>query len=323
MNKNKYVVSLFALIFCALIFTSAAHAQTAQRTFVSTSGNDANTASLCSRNMPCRSFAAAISVVAPGGEVVALDSGGYGAFTINKAVQIIGAPGVYAGISVFPSSFFYDPGVQVNVAATAVVVLRNISINSQGGVHGIRLSSGKLRVENCVISNFVGNQNSLAGTGITVDSSDTELTVKDTVLRDNQIGIQFTAGAIRATIAHCRIESTKPANGYGILVYGNNQVTVANSTITGNDVGLFTRRASAPPIALLTVTNCIVSNNRIGLYADKDSQIHLDRSTVTLNDTGTFTLLNGIIYSVGNNAILGNTTTNIGGNVVKFQSDVN
>src|SRR6266571_7551654 len=73
----------------------------AQRTFVSAaSGNDANP---CTRTAPCRNFQAAIAQTASGGEVIVLDSGGYGTVTINQSVSLIAPPGIYAGISVFGS----------------------------------------------------------------------------------------------------------------------------------------------------------------------------------------------------------------------------
>ena len=72
-------------------------AQSAQRAFVSTTGNDANP---CSLVAPCRSFQAAINTVTAGGEVIAVDSGGYGSFTVDKSVTVSAAPGVHAGISV-------------------------------------------------------------------------------------------------------------------------------------------------------------------------------------------------------------------------------
>lgn len=47
-----------------------------QRTFVASDGNDANA---CSLIAPCRTFQAAVNLVDSAGEVVALDSGGFGA----------------------------------------------------------------------------------------------------------------------------------------------------------------------------------------------------------------------------------------------------
>jgi hypothetical protein len=51
---------------------------------------------------------------------------------------------------------------------------------------------------------------------------------------------------------------------------------------------------------------------------------HLAYSTVTLNSTGLFTLNNGVIYTAGNNSVIGNLVENVGGgaNVVFFKSDV-
>ena len=68
---------------------SAPHALAAQRTFVHSSplGNDANTAFNCSLVAPCRSFNAAISVTDPGGELVILDTAGYGPMTIGQVDQ--------------------------------------------------------------------------------------------------------------------------------------------------------------------------------------------------------------------------------------------
>jgi hypothetical protein len=77
-----------------------------QRTFVSTSGNDAN---LCTPTQPCRSFTAAIAQTTAGGEVIALDSGGYGPFTVNKALTIAGA---HVAITVFSGT-----GIAVNAGS--------------------------------------------------------------------------------------------------------------------------------------------------------------------------------------------------------------
>jgi hypothetical protein len=46
-----------------------------------------------------RSISIAISKTLAGGEVVALDSGGYGTFSISFSITIVAPPGVYAGIS--------------------------------------------------------------------------------------------------------------------------------------------------------------------------------------------------------------------------------
>jgi hypothetical protein len=76
-------------------------------------------------------FAAAIAATSAGGEVIVLDSAGYGPVTITQAVSIIAPQGIYAGISAFSGN-----GITVN-APGAIVVLRGLSINGQGGFDGM------------------------------------------------------------------------------------------------------------------------------------------------------------------------------------------
>ena len=51
-------------------------------------------------------------------------------------------------------------------------------------------------------------------------------------------------------------------------------------------------------------------------------EVHLARSVVSLNDIGLKTLNAGIIYTAGDNAVLGNFETNIGPGTVFFASDM-
>src|SRR3954451_13476340 len=66
----------------------------ATRTWVSGVGDDANPGS---RTAPCKTFAGAISKTAPGGEIDAIDPGGFGTLTITKAITIDGQ-GTFASI---------------------------------------------------------------------------------------------------------------------------------------------------------------------------------------------------------------------------------
>jgi len=120
---------VFAFVIAVFL---AIPASAAQRTFVSYRGSDLNP---CAVDSPCRSFAAAIAQTNANGEVVAVDSAGYGPVTITQAVTIVAPLGVHAGISVFSGD-----GVTINAGLNDVVVLRNLYINSQGGVNGVTLS---------------------------------------------------------------------------------------------------------------------------------------------------------------------------------------
>src|SRR5712691_528098 len=123
----------------------------ATRTWVSGVGDDANP---CSRTAPCKTFAGAISKTAVGGEIDALDPGGFGAVTITKAITIDGGGGQVASILVAGT-----PAIIVNAPANAVVIIRNLRINgASSGTHGIRfLAGGDLNIENVYIFGFTQN----------------------------------------------------------------------------------------------------------------------------------------------------------------------
>src|SRR5216684_2109614 len=140
-------IALVAIITGFLVpFMSVAPASAqATRTWVSGVGDDVNP---CSRTAPCKTFAGAISKTATGGEIDALDPGGFGSVTITKAITIDGGGGQVA--SVLAAGTF---GIIVN-APGAIVTLRNIQLDGAGtGTNGIDYIAGLgLIVEHCNIS---------------------------------------------------------------------------------------------------------------------------------------------------------------------------
>src|SRR4249920_1382016 len=116
----------------ALFLLTAAPAAFAQatRTWVSGVGDDVNP---CSRTAPCKTFAGAISKTAAGGEIDAIDPGGFGALTITKSIVVDGT-GTMASIL-----FAGTNGVNINVPG-GHVTLRNLSLNGAGtGITGVRI----------------------------------------------------------------------------------------------------------------------------------------------------------------------------------------
>src|SRR5467141_3225588 len=151
MNKFRFTISVLAMAILTFAFASIAHAQ-ATRTWVSGVGDDANP---CSRTAPCKTFAGAISKTAPGGEIDALDPGGFGAVTITKSITLDGGGGQVASVLVSGTNGIV---VQAN-ASTDVVTIRNLRINGiSSGINGIQFNSGKaLIVQNCEIFGFTQN----------------------------------------------------------------------------------------------------------------------------------------------------------------------
>src|SRR5688500_9311503 len=166
-----------AFIITALFLATDALA--AQRVFVASYGNDT---SACTLAAPCRAFARAMTQVDAGGEVVALDTAGYGPVEIDKSVTITSNPGFFAGISA-------SSGVAVSVVASgARVVLRGLDIKGTGGQLGIQMSvPGSLTVENCIVSNFSSH-------GMMVNHQVAVRMVDTTVQGNGNFGIMMSTG---------------------------------------------------------------------------------------------------------------------------------
>jgi len=219
----RAALHLFRVFLVALTVTSAPAFATAQRTFVASNGIDANA---CSLAAPCRSFGRAITQTSAGGEVIVLDSAGYGPVTISQSVSITAPPGVYAGISVAGAN---NSGVYVGGAGIAVT-LRGLTINSTtpGTYAGIYFTNGAtLSVEHCAIKGFA--------IGIFATGDGSKLDVADTTVREFTLdGITIGAGTfadIRATLTRVRVES---GAGDGIGGSAGATVGVFSSTVAGN-----------------------------------------------------------------------------------------
>jgi hypothetical protein len=167
---NTKNVNLIAVPLLLSIFVSLANAQ-ASRTWVSGVGDDANP---CSRTAPCKTFAGAISKTAVGGEIDALDPGGFGAVTITKAITLDGGGGQVASILTNGTNAIVVTGT----AATAVVTIRNLRFMGLGtSLSAIQSNSGVLHVENCDISGFhIGVETTAGGNQSRVTVVNTTIT---------------------------------------------------------------------------------------------------------------------------------------------------
>jgi Right handed beta helix region len=210
-------VHFFAVVLFALAFASVAQAQ-ATRTWVSGVGDDVNP---CSRTAPCKTFAGAISKTAVGGEIDALDPAGYGAVTITKSITIDGS-GTMGSILASLTN-----GIIINIAPTDVsktVRIRGLSINgASNGINGIRvIAAAKVSIENTVIDGFTQN-------GISVEATGTQVSVRNTTIRNNATGINNASGAevLMSGVAVVH-------NGTGLTAPKGGIVSFKNNVIYGN-----------------------------------------------------------------------------------------
>ena len=262
-----------------------------QRTFVSAgTGSDANP---CTRALPCRNFAAAILATDANGEVIALDSGGYGPVVVSGPVSIVSPPGVYAGITAFAGT-----AIEIDAGTTSAVLLRGLTLTGLGGEFGIEaISLKKLFVQNCVISGFWND-------GLRVGESFSEsadVFITDTVARLNgsaTFGAGFKFYHSRANLERVSVES----NYTGIEARVEGKVTVTRSTVSGNEVGLNPFGTNG----VINVESCTVSNNLYGFYTSATARVA--NTMITNNGLGVYSQLLGENISFGNNRLHGNGT---------------
>ena len=264
---NRLLVLTFPLALTALAPADAA--ATIQRTFVASTGNDANP---CSLPQPCRGFARAVSQTSASGEVIVLDSAGYGAVTITQSVSIIAPAGIHAGITVFSGD-----GITVNIPG-GVVVLRGLTISGQGGASGISLlAAQRLRIESCVISNMGVN-------GVTYSVNATELIVIDTIVRDNGgSGIGGDSNAF-VVLDHVRSEHNG-TNGFYMAAFasGEGNASVSDSVFALNGSNGIWVAATDTSRMFAQIERSIVANNGddgIRISAQQDAKLG---ATVTRN----------------------------------------
>jgi hypothetical protein len=301
---TRTILIAAGLALAVMLTAAPANAQTAIRTYVSITGNDTNP---CSLTAPCRHFQAAANATAAGGEVDALDPGGYGSVTINQAITIDGEGWSYLAP---PAS---GAAITIN-AGSGNVVLRGLSLNGVGvaNASGIAFNIGapfsaseSLDVQNSVIQNFTDG-------GISFKPNDCtcHISVSNTlVLNNGSYGIEIfpNTGTTNGVLDHVEIENNA---GNGLLV--TSLASIVNVTVTDSisenntDNGIMANNTSLP-VNLVVRNSTSANNGSTGLSASCTvCAIIVRRSTITRNQTG----WNGEVISYGDNNIDFNLTNN-------------
>ena len=274
----------------------------ATRTWVSGVGDDANP---CSRTAPCKTFAGAISKTAAGGEIDALDPGGFGAITITKAITIDGG-GTFASILNSGTN-----GVIINAGATDTVILRNLSINGAGtGINGIRfIAGGTLIVDNSTIFNQ-GATSVDQGNGIDFNPNGaSKIFVRRTSVRNNAgFGIYVRPQAGGTAVGTLKsVDANK--NNTGIRVLDGATITAIDVESSGNSQNGFRTLSSGAALFLSIVDSVSTDNPNFGIKSEGAlSVVHVSRTSVTKNGTGVNAAGGATLLSFTNNAVGANTT---------------
>ena len=318
MSKFRFTLNVLAIAIFTLTVVSMAQAQ-ATRTWVSGVGDDVNP---CSRTAPCKTWAGAISKTAAGGEIDALDPGGFGAVTATKSITLDGTTGAGFG-SILSSG---TNGVNINDSATAtpgtiIVTLRNLSINGAGttlGLNGVNFTSGKaVHVEHCQIFNFSQNAINLNvnnTTGSLLHVEDTSIYNVNQGIRVNNAGTGFAVAIIDGT----RISQITGSNASGVRVENNgaaelrdSQISFALNGTTANGVNVTTANGS------VSLINTKISRCLVGINIAAASTNRITHSQVILNGVGVQFAGGGILRSYGDNVY--DQATNFAGGAISPQ----
>jgi len=279
-----------------MVLTSAS-SLTAQatRTWISGVGDDVNP---CSRTAPCKTFAGAISKTAAGGEIDALDSGGFGSLTITKSITLDGG-GTVAGILASGTN-----GIVINAGASDVVVLRNLDINgtpqsSGADARGVKFLAGKLLViDHCNIYDF-----SRRGISIESNTNGAKVLISNSIIHDglnNGIVVTPPVGITN----YVTLDGVQSSNNgsYGLWNAAGGFVTVHNSTFGGNGTGGLHADGGA-----IHVVQSAISGNGSGVEAANGGQVTVSQTMIS-NNTGAAAVIStgGAIFSFGDNPVHGN-----------------
>jgi hypothetical protein len=289
----------FLSLAVASLFATSALA--VPRAYVASYGNDANTS--CGPTTPCRTFATAMTVADAGGQVIVLDSAGYGSVVITKSIAIIAPDGIYAGLTVASG------GTAVTIATAGVdVVLKGLTITSQGFGQGIYMNNGdSLHVERTTIAKF-------AGTGLVVQTP-AKVNVIDSVIRDNTYGIIAGAGATVGIVGSKVLNNSSEGieiNTAGTATGVTTTININDSVVSGSDWCVDNYDISGNT-GVINATRVTVTGCGRGFANEPSGTGTMTVSGSTASDNGYgFYRSGGIFVSAGNNWVYGNTINTSG-----------
>lgn len=321
MLRPLNVASALRLVFGLLALTMATPeaAALSQRTFVASYGSDASPN--CALLAPCRSFNAAIAQTSGGGEVVILDTAGYGPMVINKALKVIGPSGVYGGISVIGGAG-PTTGIVINAANGDDITLRGLDISGVPGAAGpfpdigIDIqNAGGVHIEKSTVSNFT--QDTSACIKVTAAST-VRVYVDDSFLRACRTGIYANGTAPLANrpsvlVDNTRIERGRGTVSYGVWMQGAIDVSLRNSMISRQDAGIQFDNVLSGQVSHLELIGSEMARNTTAILVNNTTngspQISIVGSQIVQADN---------LMLVSNNAIGGNVWVQVADSFLSY-----
>lgn len=256
-----------------LVFVSGP-ASALSKVFVSSTGNDNDDGA---RQRPKRGFQSAHDSVDAGGQIVVLDTAGYGTLTITKSVGVLVPPGVTGFVTANSDAH----AIKVQAGPSDTVILRGLIVERTGStVTGINVrGGGTVVIEDTVVRNVQE--------GIIADADDhnLHLVVRGSAIRNTNDGI-----FLHTSSANLRADA---------LVTDTEITQTAIALRADNAVGASTR---------LVASRCAVSGATSNAFVSSgpNAQVVADGCTIAGNAKVFGSLLTGQTFTRSNNTIFNN-----------------
>ena len=282
----------------------------------------------------------AIGNTLAGGEVVILDTAGYGPMTINKSLKVIGPSGVYGGISVLGAGGGITTGIVINAGDADIVTLRGLDISGVPTAPplpriGIDIqNAGTVHIEKSSIGNFTQDTSACIHAS---SARPIQINVNDSFLRECTSGIAIhgtgpdDASRIGLVVDNTRIEhgvNTGPSGAFAVLLDDAVVASVRNSVLAFADGGVGASNANAAVGMRVTVIGSQITRMgyaAIATFGTPGATIHVNVLNSTINNN-TNALLHGRgLATFTSNVIANNTNAFVdcgSGNVQSYGYDV-
>ncbi len=263
----------FLLLALAFVAGSTANAQLF-RAYVASDGSDANP---CTLPSPCRLLPAALNAVASGGEIWMLDSANFnsGPVAITKSVTILAIPGAVGSVVATGGG----DALLINSQGIRVTLRNLVLVHLTSSLNGLNFAQGaELNLTDCDIAN-------MQGAAISATAPGGKVAVRNSVLRGSANGI-LAVGSLSIAVDGSQFRGNTTAALFGSAT----SATIANSSITGNDVGIYTQTFGngANVTSRLAIERSVLAHNgtaiRIHSFSSGDTlHFSLSQSVVTMN----------------------------------------
>ncbi len=330
MNKRTFNLLLASAAVTAGLVVAPAHAGNF-RSYLSLTGNDANA---CTLPAPCRLLPAAIAATNDGGEVWMLNSANYNTapVLINKGIKILAIPGEVG--SVVGNG---GDALIINAPGKDVTLRNLVVLNLAGGLSGVRIQEAEaVHIEKTTIHDF----SDATGACVVLDAPNTmRVYIDDSFMRHCRTAILVNAPAVLPNRPSLVMDNTRIERGFassgqavGIWQRGCSDVTIRNSMISRQDVGILADTLVSDCVASLQVNQSQMIRNTTGIQLTSNpgnttfqatvvnSQITNNNDGIVVSSTGNATnivvnISDSVVAYCGNNCITYNNqaTDDVGG----------